>query len=158
MEEPPVPIEQIIKAEGARISVESIPTDISGFLYCGSKVSVIGVNSRQPLTRRRFSMAHELGHLVLHAEQFRTSGGLHVDRELLRLRDRNSSKGVDPDEVEANSFAALILMPRDFLSAELEQMQDVDLLDDQIIRALARRFRVSEQALNIRLNNLGISY
>jgi Zn-dependent peptidase ImmA (M78 family) len=155
---PPVPIEQLVKAEGAKISAEDIPSDISGFLYCGSPIPVVGVNARQPLTRRRFSMAHELGHLLMHSERLRTKGGLHVDREMLKLRDRNSSAGVDPEEVEANAFAASILMPRDLVMSELEAMEDSDLLDDETIRSLARRFRVSDQAITIRLNTLGISF
>ena len=56
--------------------------------------------------------------------------------------------------MEANRFAAEILMPIDFLRRDLEK-QEFDLADDSQLRSLARRYGVSTQALAIRLNGLG---
>jgi Zn-dependent peptidase ImmA (M78 family) len=71
------------------------------------------------------------------------------------LRDDVSSQGIDEAEREANFFAASLLMPKEFLEADLAAEDDVDLLDDDFLRNLARKYGVSTQALVNRLKNLG---
>src|SRR3954470_4270018 len=68
---------------------------------------IIGINSSHPETRKRFTIAHEMGHLVLHQLD-----QVHVDKQfLVKLRDDISSQAIDPHEIEANAFAAALLMP-----------------------------------------------
>lgn len=50
---------------------------LSGFLYRDSNKSVIGVNTSHPPALQNFTIAHELGHLMLHDQE----GQLHVDHE-----------------------------------------------------------------------------
>jgi Zn-dependent peptidase ImmA (M78 family) len=101
-----VPVERIAKAEGISLVLKDVEGDISGFLLRRDDGSpVIGVNSHHPPVRQRFTVAHELGHYLLGDED-----SLHIDREL-RLRSNLSSQGVDSDEIEANLFAAELLMP-----------------------------------------------
>lgn len=79
-----------------------------------------------------------------------------MDREFrVRLRDDVSSQGTDEAEREANFFAASLLMPREFLEADLAKEEYVDLLDDDLLRALGKKYGVSTQALVNRLKNLG---
>jgi Zn-dependent peptidase ImmA (M78 family) len=52
-------------------------------------------------------------------------------------------------------FAASLLMPREFLEADLEKEDYVDLLDGEFLRGLSRKYGVSTQALVNRLKNLG---
>jgi Zn-dependent peptidase ImmA (M78 family) len=147
----PVPVPQIAKAEGARIFYQSLDDDVSGFLYQDGDDTVIGVNTHHAPVRQNFTTAHELGHLLLHdVDQ------LHVDHQFrVRLRNEISSQGIDDDEREANLFAACLLMPKRFLEADLADKHDIDLLDDDFLRDLARRYGVSTQALVNRLKNLG---
>ena len=56
--------------------------------------------------------------------------------------------------MEANRFAAELLMPIEFLQADLEK-SEFDLADDSELQTLAKRYGVSLQALAIRLNGLG---
>jgi Zn-dependent peptidase ImmA (M78 family) len=80
---------------------------------------------------------------------------VHIDRDSVfhvRRRDSESAKGTDPDEREANAFAAELLMPESFLRTDLE---NVGALDDSAISHLASRYGVSSQALTFRLANLG---
>lgn len=63
---------------------------------------------------------------------------------------------MDATEIEANTFAAELLMPEDLLRAALEG-QSVDLEDDQAVAMLAKRFKVSEAAMRFRLSTLGES-
>jgi Zn-dependent peptidase ImmA (M78 family) len=149
--EAPVPVEIIAKAKGARIFYQSLEDDVSGFLYRDKAQAVIGVNTHHAPVRQNFTTAHELGHLLLHDQE-----QLHIDHGFrLRLRDDVSSQGTDEAEREANFFAASILMPRRFLEEDLVHEESVDLLDDDFLSDLARKYGVSAQALVNRLKNLG---
>lgn len=149
--EAPVPVERIAKAKGARIFHQSLEDDICGFLYRDESQAVIGVNTHHAPVRQNFTTAHELGHLLLHDQE-----QLHIDHSFrVRLRDDVSSQGTDDDEREANLFAATLLMPKEFLEADLESEEDIDLLDGDFLHGLARRYGVSAQALVNRLKNLG---
>lgn len=148
---PPVPVDRIIRALGIRLHVDALEGDISGFAFRNRHGSVIGVNTWHPLVRQRFTMAHELGHLLLHdVEKIRVDRGF-----ILKLRSDISSQGIDQEEVEANRFAAELLMPEGFLESDIKAMSGIDLLDDENVSALAKRYEVSKQALLIRLVALG---
>lgn len=149
---PPVPIDRIVNFCGARIAKAPNQEGLSGFLVREDQNSaVIGVNKSHTKARQRFTIAHELGHLALHAAE-----RVHVDRSaVVFLRSPSSSKGVDPSEVEANLFAAELLMPRHFLEKDINPDQGVDLLDDEdFVKDLASRYEVSAQAMAIRLANV----
>jgi Zn-dependent peptidase ImmA (M78 family) len=147
----PVPVERIAKAQGARIFYQSLEDNVSGFLYRDKAQAVIGVNTHHSPARQNFTTAHELGHLILHDQE-----RLHVDHEFrVRLRDDVSSQGTDEAEREANLFAASLLLPEKFLEADLASEEYIDLLDDEFLHGLARKYGVSTQALVNRLKNLG---
>jgi Zn-dependent peptidase ImmA (M78 family) len=149
--EAPVPVSKIAQAKGARIYVNSLDGDLSGFLYRNNKETVIGVNTRHTPARQNFTISHELGHLMLHDQE-----QLHVDRDFrVRLRNDVSSQGRDDAEKEANFFAASLLMPKAFLERDLVNEVFVDLLDDEFLKGLGRKYGVSTQALVNRLKNLG---
>ena len=87
--------------------------------------------------RRRFTIAHEIGHFVLHPELARPERGGEVT-EAGRVQER-----------EADAFAAELLMPEDLVrQAAREHGTDVDRLAD--------RFDVSRAAMRTRLQRLGI--
>jgi Zn-dependent peptidase ImmA (M78 family) len=150
--QPPVPVWEVARNSGARFAIESLDGDLSGFLYRDKDQKVIGVNTQHASVRQNFTVAHELGHLLLHDQ-----GQLHLDRAFstFRLRDQTSSQGVDDDEKEANLFAAELLMPHQFLRADLAGADALDLYDDNLIPKLADRYQVSVQALTFRLQYLG---
>ena len=150
--EAPVPVEELVNHVGARIRMEPFDGEVSGLIYRQkAERPVIGVNSLHSLTRQRFTIAHELAHLVLHKDE-----ELHVDEQYpIRFRDKTSSKAVDRTEIEANQFAAELLMPYDFLVAEINQLRD-GISADEGIRLLAEKFIVSEQAMTFRLSGLGL--
>lgn len=149
--EAPVPLMRIAKACGARIHVDSLDGDLSGFLYRDKKGAVIGINTHHSSARQNFTLAHELAHLLLHEQE-----QLHVDHGFrVRLRNDVSSQGTDEVEREANHFAASLLMPKKFIEKDLEEVDCVDLLDDDLLYDMARKYGVSTQALVNRLKNLG---
>ena len=146
---PPVPIEKIVRAHGIAIRVMDLK-DVSGLVVRDENVTVIGVNKTHALTRRRFTVAHELAHALLHqGKKIRYDKDFRVD-----FRSGTSSLGVDVEEMEANFFAACILMPRRFLEAD-PLVANLDLEDAaQTVKDLARRYAVSQHAMGIRLGNL----
>jgi Zn-dependent peptidase ImmA (M78 family) len=140
--------------EVAAVQAMTLDDDISGALLPVSEGKwLILVNNEHPPTRQRFSVAHELGHLYLH--QYRVP---HADRTM-KLRDAQSSQGSAFEEIEANQFAAELLMPRDRLLKALDG-QVIEYEPDNssslkgIVKDLAKRFKVSEQAMMIRLSSL----
>lgn len=146
----PVDVEQIARLE--KIDVRYSPFDgdaMSGALYRMDKVAIIAVNSLNHPNRRRFTIAHELGHYFLHND------ALHVDRCFsVKHRNETSSLAVDPDEIEANRFAAEILMPYDLICADLKSMPGFDFENDDTISELANKYKVSAQAMSFRVNTV----
>jgi Zn-dependent peptidase ImmA (M78 family) len=153
--EAPIPVEQIAQNAGALVSYQPFEAqDISGLLYRKTGTApVIGVNSNNPKVRQRFTIAHELGHLTLH------EGHDLILERLVRLnfRDATSSTASDEEEIEANRFAAELLMPREPLQRTFNLLlQGRQLSDLELVRRLARRFEVSQSAMEYRLTGLGM--
>lgn len=146
----PVPIENLARRLGAELSFQPFEKDMSGMLYREGQRVVIGVNSTHATTRQRFSIAHEIGHLLLHKGR-----PMFIDRDgRLNRRDEVSTLGTDTEEIEANSFAAALLMPQPLLAEAVSRLHR----NDQPVspEVLAKRFEVSVQAMEYRLINLGL--
>lgn len=151
----PVPVWEIAKAKGARIVPNSIDGDLAGFIYRNGDETIIGVNTGQAQVRQNFTVAHELGHFLLHDND----GQLHVDHSFraVRLRGAVAELGIDENEKEANLFAAELLMPKEFLEKDIEELVEsgLDLYDEEMAPKLAAHYGVSTQALMYRLQYLG---
>lgn len=145
---PPVPVDRIAVGLGLHLKyVSSEDPRWSGMLYRRGRIAIIAINRGHLETRQRFTIAHELGHYLLSDNK----SAVFVDTAIVRFRNTESSLGIDPDEIRANQFAAELLMPRDFLLQDIDETQDVE----DAIPDLARRYKVSEQAMTFRLVNLG---
>jgi Zn-dependent peptidase ImmA (M78 family) len=120
------------------------PSDeASGFAIAADKLPVIAVNRNDALTRRTFSLVHELVHLMI-----RTSGVSDLET------DANRPPEDQQIEVFCNGVAAAALVPRDVLLAQPRvtalgprstQWTDAEISD------LARNFNVSREAVLRRL-------
>ena len=144
---PPIDIERVARGERMHIFTKRLQDDFSGLLLKERDEFIIGVNGRHPETRRRFTIAHELGHALLHHFD-----DVHVDRNF-KLRSPLSAQAVDVEEIEANTFAAWILMPAEMVIRDLERT-GLDMEDDEAIGALAKRYAVSRQSMTFRVLNL----
>lgn len=131
----PVSLQRVIEhVQSSRnvsiIKDPSMPQKISGLLVrtigIDDEYVTIGVNGHQPWCRRRFTLGHELGHLLL--EHQGCSG---------------SPNDGSHEEQEANAFAAELLMPRVILKADLRKQPNIP--------ELAKLYCVSSQALTIHL-------
>jgi Zn-dependent peptidase ImmA (M78 family) len=154
----PVDIESLAK-RWAHVLKQNLSEDISGMLVplpnpIDRRHWAIVVNKSHSIVRQRFTMAHELAHLLLHGYT-----AAHADRGFkVRLRDSHSAEGSVLEEIEANNFAAELLMPESLLRQRLqnhtiEYAPDNSSGEQQLAR-LAKEFNVSKQALSIRLSGL----
>ncbi|PYB70011.1 ImmA/IrrE family metallo-endopeptidase [Rhizobium wuzhouense] len=145
----PVPVEAVAKT--LDISVKFAPYsegDLAGMLILQPRPT-IAVNSAHHRNRQRFTIAHEIGHFLLHKKE-----SIHIDEKMAVLyRDKNSSMAINPQEVEANHFAAELLMPKRILLKDLANKQ-IDLEEDEILLNLAKRYGVSQQAMAFRIANI----
>lgn len=114
----------------------------------------ISIKKTDHYYRKRFTMAHELGHFVLHKDKI---GNGIDDSENYRPVRRTDTAAGELEEREANSFAAEILMPEDlvvqyakergvFVGDEIEQ--------SAALQEIATAFQVSKAAMGIRINGL----
>jgi Zn-dependent peptidase ImmA (M78 family) len=149
----PVDMSDLAREMGVEVQEFPAENELSGFLYRdrSRNVAVIGVNAIHAPTRRNFTIAHELGHFLLHEFD-----DVHVDRQFkVWLRSDVSSHGTDNEEKEANLFAAELLMPANFIARDVDEIGTIDLMDEGILRELAEKYGVSSQAMTFRLAYLG---
>jgi Zn-dependent peptidase ImmA (M78 family) len=146
---PPIDINWLATELGYEVRRESFEDSLSGMLV--TKHNIIAVNRRHPMTRQRFTIAHEIGHALLH----RSDQALFVDEAAVHLRTKSRPHLPDPREVEANRFAAELLMPekplRDFVPATVEIYEELTLI------YIAGKFQVSVPAVTARLSELGLT-
>ena len=148
----PVPIEKIARSLGAELRFQPMDDELSGMIYIKDGVPIIGVNALHHPNRQRFTIAHECGHLMLHRDII--TSAVHVDKDFpVLMRDTVSSQATNSIEIQANQFAAELLMPAELLEKALVEIKfDID--DDKPIEALAKKVKVSKQALEYRIRNL----
>lgn len=186
--EPPVPIDDILELHlGLNFIVTDLRgelghPDVLGGIWFGDKMIKVD-QSLDPkihpklLGRYRFTLAHEVGHWRLHRQH------LMDDPSARSLFEANGdpafvqrSKASPPEEVQANTFAACILMPRQMVydawfawrgsddPVALSQLTvgdyypdrqaNEDMAMEQFCKPMAERFEVSAQAMRIRLQKL----
>ena len=153
----PVNVERVAKLRGAVVRYSPFDEELSGMIHVKDGMPIILVNSLHHPNRQRFTIAHEVGHLELHRGML--TDEVHVDKSFaigfqgLR-RDQQSGLGTVEVEVQANRFGAALLMHERFLEEALHD-QSFDIDDDAPMERIARKFKVSKQALEYRIRNLG---
>lgn len=121
-----------------------------GFMVQKDNDIVIFTNSSSRLSREIFTLAHEIGHVILHLDEANS----FID-DSVTINGRST----DEKEHEANYFAACLLMPSDevhrFIDFEIQNFQNDGLSAMDIARIMSE-FNVSfDMALN-RLESLGL--
>lgn len=123
-----------------------LPDNVSGVIFFKDGQPFIAANKNDPIKRRVFTLAHELGHFILHpiekGEEYR------LDKYSYLPNDPNSQK-----EAEANYFAATLLVPKCKLKWALRQAWEAGRPDDTVL--IAQYFGVTESVIINRLKWLG---
>jgi Zn-dependent peptidase ImmA (M78 family) len=159
----PVDVDGIAKmlGVGVRYDPRLEDEDIIGQIGFEGDSPIVTINPTQNSfePRRRFTLAHELGHFCLHRD--RVSYGFRDNRKTMS----RSQSYWDLMESEANNFAAQLLMPADEI---LNMSEDIVTSHQQIygynnyiypgdlVRRLSSVFLVSNKAMEYRLLNLGV--
>ena len=149
----PVPVNRIAEGLGARITFKEFDDNLSGILVrLDEGAAAIAVNSSHALTRQRFTIAHEIAHLLLHEGR-----PVFVDRLIRVNLRREPSAKPSREETVANRFAAELLMPESFLMGAIIEQRDAHLSSRTLIERLADLFQTSPQAMEYRLADFGLS-
>lgn len=150
---PPIPVERIAEDQFGLLVCEAedpatVPgappvadgNHLSGFLHVGKgQIWINAADAREWPPRRRFTIAHELGHWVMHR-----------DLAELRFREGGRAGEVLPiHEAEANAFAAALLMPAALLRPSFDRLRGN-------IEKLQAEFDSSKAAMERRLVTLGL--
>ena len=139
---PPIDLEGLAAELGIRIRYEDLGRDAGKIERIEGSEGAryeITINSRDSDARQRFTMAHELAHYIKHRHLL--ENGALADNAMYR------SHLPEPVEWEANRYAAQLLMP-------LSAMQQAWREGSRTPVAIARRLNVSEQAAQIRFDQL----
>lgn len=134
----PLDIKSLIRMFNISLEFMILDNEISGYLEKGGDGWLIVINRLHHPRRQRFTMAHELGHYILHRKQ----QNKFVDEKLFRGVSQNSM------ETEANRFAAEILMPEPSFREKAGSGMGPE--------ALSEAFEVSSQAVKVRASQLSI--
>ena len=145
----PVDVEALPERFGIQYKKAFLPKNISGMLERVGESFLITVSASDPHTRQRFTLAHELGHYLLHRKLI----GEGVDDD----RAYRSTEGgkyhntlIGPrEETQANRFAANLLMPRLLINQEWSRRGNDK--SQKTIREMASLFIVSNQTMAISL-------
>lgn len=134
----PVPLESVAQYLGFETLAFDFGDEISGAIEYDKKA--IYINKNQSATRQRFTLAHEIGHAAFHEKE----GNVIDYRKNIDSPDPSNRK-----EVEANHFAANLLMPTEpFIWAWKSRGGDAE--------RVAAYFGVSKQSATIRAQYLGL--
>ncbi|MBS8261112.1 ImmA/IrrE family metallo-endopeptidase [Roseibium polysiphoniae] len=139
----PVRLSSIAKALDVKVISTTLPKGVSGEIRPdpdrpGSYI--VRVNRNDSSRRQRFTVAHEIGHYLLHRDQI---GDGITDDVLYR------STLSDSREAQANRIAADLLMPKNLMDEWIENAKVLKV--DDVVGFLADKFNVSEAAMKIRL-------
>ncbi|MDD2942526.1 MAG: ImmA/IrrE family metallo-endopeptidase [bacterium] len=153
IDEPAIDVEGLIRRFGIMLEPKAnLETDISGQIErLDDGLYKISANADNHYYRRRFTMAHELGHFLLHLDKI---GDGADDDKMYRSTDSGRFYNrliSSSDERDANQFAAMILMPRKLMTKVWEQYGKKDK------GRMAKAFKVSLGALEIRLRDLNLT-
>lgn len=132
--------EVVERVFGADVAVIELGTGFDGLAASADDVKLIVLSTTQVPWRQRFTLAHELGHLLAGDDH-----GVHLDEDVFAKTQQR-----DISELRANAFAASFLMPADALSDAVGTMG----LTEIGFASLACDLMVSPSALAYRLLNL----
>ncbi|WIB31434.1 ImmA/IrrE family metallo-endopeptidase [Curtobacterium sp. MCSS17_005] len=130
---------------GVKVFDADLPENVAGVLRKNpADDGAIYIQRLDHPRRKRFTAAHEIGHVVLRQKRDEWNEVALVDK-----RDELATRGTNADEQYANAFAAALLMPQEYLSEMLNFGFST--------REIAANLNVSAESLSYRLANLGMA-
>jgi Zn-dependent peptidase ImmA (M78 family) len=144
-----IPVDPVLLANKLGVTVSNAvfsDPSLSGMIAKRGSATSLLVNDNDAATRKRFTIAHELGHKLLHLQD----DGEFVDSEIDLFRSGEADTYEQhTKEVEANQFAAALLMDAEAVAEQWVKCKSIE--------ALSEVFGVSKEAMGIRLGSLGVN-
>jgi Zn-dependent peptidase ImmA (M78 family)/transcriptional regulator with XRE-family HTH domain len=143
----PIPVQNIAEAVGI-LEVNPLSTrDFEGLLITDADKTkgTIMYNVDSILERRRFTIAHEIGHFLLPFHGARAQCA-RADFGILRSADQRRAR-----EAEANRFAAALLLPEKQFRADIRRLGKLEI---NHISNLSRQYQTSKEATARRYTQL----
>lgn len=151
-------LEKAIEVFGVNVKysyMDSENSNVGGYLMVENHEPVIVLNAEDSEKRRRFTMAHELGHLILHwnwlpgDEVEAKNGVFDVSYRKENRGDYESLEELERED-EANTFAGEFLLPVDRVREVIENTRE----SDNIIAKVSDEFNVSNPCAIVRIRSL----
>lgn len=151
-----VDIMNIARNLGFTVGIANLPEWDDGFIIIDNNKThiqqitgvktdkIIGVNDKRDLQKKRFTIAHEIGHYMLHYAQNKSK--LYAHRE--------DKKGKNKEENDADYFAASVLMPKEQFKAKYDELKNKNLSTDDIITLLQKHFSVPYESAERRIKEV----
>lgn len=108
------------------------PEDLRGYVLYYDKLPIIGINHREIENARKFTLFHELVHLLYKKEG---------------LSNLSEYKMNNNTEVKCNKIAAELIFPSDLLKKWIEDKPKEKCMDDSFIKQLSKRYKVSQEVI-----------
>ena len=146
----PIKIVAIANFYGVRVYEIPMDDDVSGMIISDKENiknfdtnKIIVVNANHAQTRKRFTVAHELGHYILQDQP----------QECYAHRD---SGVYSESERDANSFASALLMPEEDVLDEIDRLKSIygNINNEMIEINIANKFNVSKKAADVRIKKI----
>lgn len=141
---PPIDVESVIKKRGIIYREENLATNADGYSDLSDTNLKIILNSQMKYEpRKRFTIAHELGHIFI---------GWHDDVTLCKTDNEYSEHNMlDIQEREANVFASELLMPTNWVKNILEKLGQDRI--ESVVKVLSQEANTSIMASFYALEN-----
>lgn len=106
---------------------------------------VINTNETVTIERQRFSIIHELAHIIAHRDEF-----------CIDCNETGKGRTKDPKEIYADAFAGAFLVPKEEIDRFIQVAKDKGITETgALILQLKRYFGVSYQTILLRLRSIG---
>lgn len=149
--------------------IDCDPDDLLGAIFFEKKEVLISDKLQEDSGRYNFTIAHEIGHWILHRAYVKASKGqidFFKEDYTRKIICRESKQKSNTAEGQANKFAAALLMPKKYVEKQITGMCESGRipLDDlkryrqgmrrhPLLDILAEQFQVSKMAMSYRLQN-----
>lgn len=146
--------EEIARQLGADVRAVALADGLSGLLVRDGGRSIISYSVTDIEPRQRFTIAHEIGHLLMHPGR----PYIAETTKLVNVSKREVSRNYADarEEREANQFAAALLMPGAAIIEHWDALSNKVDNAESLASQLAKKYGVSKSAMKYRANNLGL--
>lgn len=145
---PPVNVREIVENEGLEVIEMPFKDEINNVSgYIDTEKGRIYVNTADSKNRRNFTLAHELGHWLMHRKKLQED----PDKYAILYRIAIGKANDDPIEKQANRFAAELLVPQEIFKKYYAKYKDD-------IEKLSNLFQVSQEVIGYRIKDLNLDH